>query len=67
MAERRNRGSEYQPPPPRDMPTAIPIDPRRTVRRRVLVIVVRAVLNQLNHVAGHVVEAKRIGLERPDR
>src|SRR5262249_32202401 len=38
-------------------------DPGRTIRRRVIIIVVDAILDPLIDVADHVIEAERIGLE----
>src|SRR5262249_16034644 len=38
-------------------------DPGRTIRRRVIIIVVDAILDLLIDVADHVIEAARIGLE----
>src|SRR5262245_50120767 len=38
-------------------------DPGRTIRRRVIIIVVGAILDPLIDVADHVIEAERIGLE----
>src|SRR5262249_2730587 len=49
-----------------DVVTAVSAEPRRTVAGRSVVVVVVAILDPLPNVAGHVVEAKRIGLKRPD-
>src|ERR1700730_11913974 len=50
-----------------DMPTAISARPGRTICRRSRVVSRIAVLHPLHHVAGHVVEAECIWLERSDR
>src|SRR5262249_38119691 len=47
--------------------TAISTGPRRTICGRFFVIFMIAILHPLPHIAGHVVEAERIGRERSDR
>src|SRR6266404_7210703 len=46
---------------------AIPCRPRKAIGGRPVVVLMPAILHPLPHIAGHIVEAERIGLERSDR
>ena len=46
---------------------AVTTGPRRAIGGRPVIVAVIAILHPLPHVARHVVEAERIGLERIDR
>ena len=48
------------------MRRAVALDPRRTVRRRALIVLVPAILYPLIDAAAHIIQPKRIWLKAPD-